>query len=330
MSSCMGIVSVGHDLFPEIDKQMTKYLTPHILSAEQSEMAQCLYFVDFSSLEVADEFVENLYDAKQILLKSMIAEVGEENIQEVWKITDIRPQNSKYSHFVVVVDSISYLCSCMSNISRGIICRHYFRVMMYSKIAGFHIQMIPSRWYTDAQKDNNIVTEACCFINKESAKNYSNELLTPNPSTIPKSVTHVLRRAAQRKLKYGEVWGLARHTAQLAVEYNNYSEMVTWLKEFIGRHKEIVAGSVQESIQYREIVAGSVQNRDFQEFTEIQNDANKENELALIKNPLVSRRKGRPETKRYKSATEKKGKSRAYACGTCNQPGHNSATCQNH
>ncbi|RHZ56316.1 hypothetical protein Glove_402g77 [Diversispora epigaea] len=106
--------------------------------------------------------------------------------------------------------------------------------------------------------------------------------------------------------------------------------MVTWLKEFIGRHKEIVAGSVQESIQYREIVAGSVQNRDFQEFTKIQDDANKENELGLIKNPLVSRRKGRPETKRYKFATEKKGKSHAYACGTDNQPGHNSATCQNH
>lgn len=45
MSSCMGIVSVGHDIFPEIDKQMTEYLTPHILSAERLEMAQCLYFV---------------------------------------------------------------------------------------------------------------------------------------------------------------------------------------------------------------------------------------------------------------------------------------------
>src|SRR2546423_53934 len=28
MSSYMGIVSVGHDLFPEIDKQMSEYLTP--------------------------------------------------------------------------------------------------------------------------------------------------------------------------------------------------------------------------------------------------------------------------------------------------------------
>jgi hypothetical protein len=28
MLFCMGIVSVGHDLFPEIDKQMSEYLTP--------------------------------------------------------------------------------------------------------------------------------------------------------------------------------------------------------------------------------------------------------------------------------------------------------------
>ncbi|RHZ65114.1 hypothetical protein Glove_319g97 [Diversispora epigaea] len=232
MSSCMGIVSVGHDLFPEIDKQMTKYLTPHILSAEQSEMAQCLYFVvsqinltndneDFSSLEVTDEFVENLKHSRSV---------------ENYKYTTSKQQILTF------------------------------------------------------RDDNNIVTEACCFINKESAKNYSNELLTPNPSTIPKSVTHVLRLATQRKLKYGEVWGLVRH-ALLSITIT-----ARWLHEF----------------------------------TKIQDNANKENELRLIKNLLVSRRKGRPETKCYKFATEKKGKLRVYACGTCNQPGHNSATCQNH
>jgi len=75
---------------------------------------------------MTDRFIEDLYDAKQILLKSMIAEVGENSIREVWKITDMRPENKKYVHFVVVVDPISYLCSCMSNISCGIICHHYF------------------------------------------------------------------------------------------------------------------------------------------------------------------------------------------------------------
>jgi hypothetical protein len=34
-------------------------------------------------------FIEDQYDAKQILLKSMITEVGEERIREIWKILDI-------------------------------------------------------------------------------------------------------------------------------------------------------------------------------------------------------------------------------------------------
>jgi len=46
-----------------------------------------------------------------------------------------------------------------------------------------------------------------------------------------------------------------------------------------------------------------------------------------VKNPLVSRRKGRLETKRYKSASEKKPRAK-YTCSTCGQSGHNSARCQ--
>jgi hypothetical protein len=34
ISTCMGIASVGYDLFPEVDKLMFEYLTPHILSTE--------------------------------------------------------------------------------------------------------------------------------------------------------------------------------------------------------------------------------------------------------------------------------------------------------
>ncbi|CAG8555213.1 5369_t:CDS:2 [Ambispora gerdemannii] len=211
MLSCMGIVSVDHDLFPEIDKKMSKYLIPHILSAECLEMSQCLYFVtsqidivnnndeDFN-LIVMDEFIEDLYDTKQILLKSIIAEVGEENVREV---------------------------------------------MMYSKVAGFHIQMIPVRWYNDEQKDKDIIMSACCFANQESAKNQLNEILMPNPSTISKSMT----------------------------------EMMAWLKEFIGWHKKTVA-----------TLTGSVRNWNLQEPFKIQaNDENKENEPGSIENSLVSR-----------------------------------------
>ncbi|RHZ84508.1 hypothetical protein Glove_80g41 [Diversispora epigaea] len=317
LSNCMGITSVSNDLFPEIDNEMSKYLTPHILSAERLEMSQCFILLQDSSADVADGFIEDLYDAKQIRLKSIIAEIGEKNFREIWKIVDMRPENKKYTHFIVVVDPISYLCSCMSNISRGIICRHYFRVMMISTIAGFQIQMIPSRWYIDNQKDTNVMMETCYFVNQEAMQNFSGMMLIPNPSTIPITVTTVLRSAAKKKVKYGELWGLARQAAQFAVEHDSYGVMIAWLRKFIDQQKEIVVTQI-----------GSVRNQDN---LEIQvDDSNKENESESeqIGNPLVSRRKGRPETKRYKSSTEKKPRAK-YTCGTCGQSGHNSARCQN-
>ncbi|CAB5392572.1 unnamed protein product [Rhizophagus irregularis] len=233
LSTCMGITTISQDLFPEVDKIMSKYLTPQILSAERVEMAQCLYFVP-NKVEpnIAEEdldvdemngFIEDSYDAKQIRLKSMIAEVGEENVQEVWKITDMRPENKKHMYFV---------------------------------------------------KDKDIASETCCFINQEAAQNFSGLILTPNPSTVPTTVTNILRCAAKKKIKYGEVLGLARQVAQLAIEHNNHNEIV------------------------------------------VQVDDNKENKLQQIENLLVLRRKGRPETKRYKSSTEKKPHV-TYTCKTC-------------
>ncbi|RHZ55115.1 hypothetical protein Glove_420g99 [Diversispora epigaea] len=174
--NCMGIISVSNDLFPEIDNEMSKYLTPHILSTECLEMSQCLYFTvnkiesdinEDSSADVADGFIEDLYDAKQIRLKLIIAEI-------------------------------------------------------------------------------------------EAMQNFSSMMLIPNPSTIPITVTTVLRSAAKKKVKYGELWGLAWQTAQFAVEHDSYDNL---------------------KIQI--------------------NNSNKENESESeqIGNPLVSRRKGRPETK---------------------------------
>jgi hypothetical protein len=122
----------------------------------------------------------------------MIEKVGKENIQEIWKITDMRPENKKHIYFMVVIDSISYLCSCMFNISCGIICHHYFRIMMASTVAGFQIQMILLRWYIDNQKDKDAAAELCCFVNKEAAQNLSGVILTPNPSTVPTTVTNAL------------------------------------------------------------------------------------------------------------------------------------------
>ena len=80
---------------------------------------------------------------------------------------------------------------------------------MTSAVAAFQIQMVPSRWYTNNQKDKNAAAESLCFINKEAAQNFLNVILTPNPSTVPMTITNALHCTAKKKFKYGEIWELA-------------------------------------------------------------------------------------------------------------------------
>ncbi|CAB4493385.1 unnamed protein product [Rhizophagus irregularis] len=94
-------------------------------------------------------FIEDFYDAQQITLQSIIDEIGKEDVKEIWKICDIRFGKKDHMHYIVISNEISFLCTCLTTISRGIICRYYFRVMMFSKVAGFDISMIPERWYQD-------------------------------------------------------------------------------------------------------------------------------------------------------------------------------------
>jgi hypothetical protein len=63
-------------------------------------------------------------------------------------------------------------------------------------------------------------------------------ILTSNPSTVLTTITNALHCAGKKKVKYGEVWGLARQAAQLSIEHNSHNEIVCWLKQFIIRHKE--------------------------------------------------------------------------------------------
>ena len=57
----MEITSISHEVFPEVNKAMSEFLSPHILSAERTEMAQCLYFiankVELSTAEVNLRFI---------------------------------------------------------------------------------------------------------------------------------------------------------------------------------------------------------------------------------------------------------------------------------
>src|SRR5829696_4298580 len=98
---------------------------------------------------INDNFIEDIVDEPQTTLKAILEGVNISNIIEVWRIRIIGGLSRKYNLVVLFADG-THICTCMETITKGIICRHFLRVMLYSSAARFHISIIPSRWYKDS------------------------------------------------------------------------------------------------------------------------------------------------------------------------------------
>jgi len=281
----------------------------------------------------------------------MIEEVGREEVLEIWKIVDIRSER-KHVHFVIIVNAISFLCSCLKSISKGIICQHYFRVMMNSKIAAFHISMVPQRWYKDIYQDELNLQESIIFNNKGGTQDneFINKDILPirKPVTIPTTVP-ILKKAVHKRNLYGRVWGLARTATLLAVEQED-NEITIFLQDYIRRksNQNMSEGSsvINERLAINEISnnPSEIQMNDsnisigLESNSQIEEDETENNreiidtDLQSVKNPNKIVTKGRPPKRRYLSSIEKeqgtrgKPKTRgSYRCRVCNGIGHNAA-----
>ncbi|RGB24184.1 hypothetical protein C1646_773437 [Rhizophagus diaphanus] len=83
---------------------MSKYLTPHILSAVHFEIAQYLYFIasKVESNIIEMDVSKDKYDSKQTLLKSMIAEVSKERmIPSQWYVNNQKSKDASETTFFV-------------------------------------------------------------------------------------------------------------------------------------------------------------------------------------------------------------------------------------
>ncbi|CAG8751416.1 17010_t:CDS:2 [Gigaspora margarita] len=235
----------NHELHPEACKYSVNFRSIGNDALNDIEFYTKKGNLSISDESIGDHFIEDVYDARQILVRSMIAKVGQENVQEIWQITDKRPGNNKRKHFIIVIDPISYLCTS-------------------------------SRWYYDFKREANEQLNVI-FANENAIHVQQNQIIPtiPQPLSVPCSVTANNRHAAARRTKFGELWGLHFLT-------NNQKD----------------DKSTNES------------------------DYSEEEDNSSIINPLVTKRKGRRETKRYKSALEK-ARRQPYSCRTCGQIGHN-------
>jgi len=101
-------------------------------------------FTDIESLLNLD----NNFTDIELPLISELDGIDTSNIIEVWRICLVGGLFCK-ENLVVLFNDGTHICTCMESITKEIICQHFWRVMLYSSSARFHISIIPIRWYKD-------------------------------------------------------------------------------------------------------------------------------------------------------------------------------------
>src|SRR5438045_3610600 len=92
--------------------------------------------------------MEDDYEQPQILLNMALNDCSDGVIKEIWEVKHIQSTTNQ-SQFVVLLDDGTHYCTCLYLIYAGFVCRHFFAVMLRSKIAQFNIKLISSHWYSE-------------------------------------------------------------------------------------------------------------------------------------------------------------------------------------
>jgi len=195
---------------------------------------------------------EDDYDQPQSLFSLLIRNIPHNNVQQVWKVTRHRGQNSE-PQYVILLNDGSHLCTCLWLINRGIICRHFFRVMSYSKNAQFHISLIPQRWYNNNKYNIKQYEKTRYHIGGSER----DELEQPLPQL---SFQHLVNfrqtpnvvQLQGPKQKYGYGMGYAKKALDLAVRTDKVDEFVDQVKYFIDNTK-VELSEQQENIVFMHI-----------------------------------------------------------------------------
>ena len=171
----VGLPHLSSQFFSKIDAVLTQFLTPLILSWQRFQISQsftyegCLIqsviddeasiillnylhgdiIIQFNNLislyklkilgsdTINDNFIEDIVDEPQVTLKSLLTDT-QCSIIEIWRIRRISGISRKENIVVLFADG-THLCTCLETITKGIICHHFWRVMLYSSLAQFHI-----------------------------------------------------------------------------------------------------------------------------------------------------------------------------------------------
>jgi len=307
-------------LFTEVDKCCEKFLTPAILKLQRDEINQSLYYTaklvnQQEDITAANDnsCEEECAESPQATIDQLIEVSGCDNIKEIWGIEV--GNSSKIKHYVVLLKNDAHICSCLMAIRKGIICRHYFQIMLNTCEAKFHIRLIPSRWY---QEDKDASYEKFIIADKfrdSISINTVQEIDVGYLCTIDKEKEDSLNQRMnllEEKSMYGTLHGTYKRALQKALQSKSKSlRLIGILEDFANDGSEPESES-EESDEAHE--------------------SDKENiPVFQLQNPKIRRGKGRPAgTRRYKASNEKdqgEKTKQQRRCKKCGNLGHYQKNC---
>ncbi|PKY34873.1 hypothetical protein RhiirB3_420959, partial [Rhizophagus irregularis] len=211
----------------------------------RDEMNQSLYYVAMlveRNCEVMEEelLTKNSDEASEIdlpqaTLKQIISYVGLNNVKEIWAVSV--GNSSKIKHYILLLQNWGYICSCLSIVQSGIICRHYFQVMLTTKEAVFHIRFIPTRWYNEdrnAVQESFITADNLCLFDQNN-NDYCEERLT----------------VLEQRIVYGKLHGVYKKALNKALQTTSKSEqLISLLQEFADDKNDDDETDSEEFYQY--------------------------------------------------------------------------------
>jgi len=304
-------------LFKCMDKCCQDFLTPAVLKLQRDEINQSVYYVA-NFVEQWDTVIEESYDEEcaenpQATIDQLLEVGGRDNVKEIW---EIKVGNSlKVKHHIILLKNGSHLCSCLMAIRKGIVCRHYFQIMLNTSEAKFHIRLIPSRWYQEGKDPSNepfIVADK--FSNMMTTEdNVINNYLCPIDKEKEDSLKERMNLLDQ-KVMYGNLHGTYKKALQKALQKKSRSlRLIGILEDFANIDSE----------DENELNEESDDDSD--------SDSDKENtDVFQLQNPKIRRGKGRPAgTRRFKGLHEKEGNKqrKQRKCKKCGNLGHYQKNC---
>ncbi|CAB5123926.1 unnamed protein product [Rhizophagus irregularis] len=267
--------------------------------------------------------LEHSYDIPQIHLKELLNNIPYNNIKEIWEVSYIASKSFK-SHYVIILEDLTLLCTCMFIVNQEMLCRHQYRVLIQSEKAIFHMSLI----YTCSF--NQVPSDLMGFITVVSGKrkHLSVPLSYITYLRIDDVYTPGIREQVSKKVKYGNVMSVVKTSVQIAVKEDVTPEFIGLLTEFIMKDRRETGLSI-ENIKNDISFLGTLLQDPQRSFTE--NSREPLAELPEISNPKYLKTKGHPFKRLKSSIEESKNTSVGNIQRTCRYclvtKGHNIQSC---